>query len=616
MKEIFFMHLRSLSFLFLVAPDGHSLSAFLSNMLLPRHGDHSHYINVKYGYIIVILSTVYALLTEFLARDGSSLGRHRITKRLYLHSLAIKLTLWITVITVVLVISPPKLSVILKRFARISYSLTPLIIYLSLRPQNITAYSIGFYLHALPLHKWISRILLFLATLHSIGFMIKWTVAGVFWEKITKLDNFYGLLIFIVIPPLLVLSTFFFRRKNYNLFYLIHNITSWVFIFIIYLHARPSVGVITLISSALLLYQLYIKFIESYLVSDITITEIENSTLKIITIKKPQNFPLSVLPGSHIRINFRGRDPRSWLLPSHPFTIASISNETLSLIVRSSFFKPNFEYSLSGAFPSLPQSFFINARIVNILCGGSGISFGLPLYKYFKKRSERNVIVKLIWCVRKIDDVNILKEFDLYPEQIGAHSQNSSGLIEENFKLRQNAETPTPIASKSGKQGSSVHNDQSPHGGSRQHSITSDSDEKYTSHDLRDSNNESKSDASRKSDKGNSSELEIKQSQNSIDNLDISIYLSSASSNILLNDVMELNEMSLNSYKIINGKPNLDEIFDNFKGSTGEEDESNNGKWLISCGPKSLVTDSYNWSTKNNRLTKNKIEFHAETYDM
>lgn len=387
-----------------------------------RHGS-SHYINVKYGYILIAISIFYILIQGFIKyvymKKWLETGNQNpMLKRLLTVPLWLQVIIWIVILLGLVFFHVENIfhdySMILKRFGRLGYSLLPLTIYLSLRPANISQHQIGYYLESLNLHKWISRIIIVFGFIHGVGFMIKWT----FQKKlgnIMELVNLYGLMVLILASTLLVFSIRFFRRRNYQLFYILHNCTLWLFTGVIAFHARPNVTVITLICFWLFCYQLYQRFIKSYLVSGLKIIEIENSSLKLIKINKPANFP-NYIPASHIRINFRGQDIRSWMFATHPYTIASChddGDDTLDLIVKTTeTFKLDdiSEYSLTGPFPSLPIQVFNSAKIINIICGGSGISFGLPIYKYFL--NLRTIPIQLIWCIRNKNDRKILQYYE------------------------------------------------------------------------------------------------------------------------------------------------------------------------------------------------------------
>jgi NAD(P)H-flavin reductase len=426
--------------------------------LVARHGVH-HTINIKYGYIVIALSIVYIgshlLVKHFYFKSWNDSGHpNSRLKRI------LSLPLWISVVATVLIVIclsvfnihqfSENYPIVLKRLGRIAYSLIPLTIYLALRPAAITNYQIGYYLETINFHKWVSRTIILCAATHGIGFLVKWTMENTL-AKLLILENLYGVSIAILLVVLSIVSIRYFRRSQYQLFYIVHNASVWLMTLIIAFHARPGVSFITFVALMILAVQLFERFGRSFAVSGLQIEQPEGSTLQVITMTRPDNFP-HYLPGSHIRINFRGKDLRSWMLPTHPYTIASISDknvDSLRLIIRQT---SNFhldtisEYSLTGPFPSLPNHFFATAKQVNIICGGSGISFGLPLFEYFKAHGSTSV--KLVWCIRNRNDCKILKDFAI----LGVHiyitekvsSEGSLFDIEQQHGLLNNTEENEP----------------------------------------------------------------------------------------------------------------------------------------------------------------------------
>lgn len=422
--------------------------------LVERHGVH-HTINIKYGWIVLGLSTVY-------------IGSHLLIKHLYFKTWnetghpypwlkrILSIQLWVSVTATMLIVAclsifnihefSENYPTVLKRFGRIAYSLIPLTIYLALRPASVTNYQVGYYLETINFHKWVSRIIVLCSVIHGIGFIVKWASQNTL-AKLLILENLYGVAIAILLVFLIVISIRYFRRTQYQLFYIVHNASVWLMTLIIAFHARPGVSFITFIAVMLLAFQLFERFGKSFAVSGLQIAHPEGSTLEVVTISRPGNFP-SYLPGSHIRINFRGKDIRSWMLPTHPYTIASTSDnneDSLQLIIRETdnFHLDNIsEYSLTGPFPSLPNQFFTTAKHVNIICGGSGISFGLPLFEYFQ--GHGSVPVKLVWCIRNKNDAKILDDIEVLGVHIyitdKATSEGSLFDLEQQHGLLNNTE--------------------------------------------------------------------------------------------------------------------------------------------------------------------------------
>ncbi|CAK9440544.1 uncharacterized protein LODBEIA_P46090 [Lodderomyces beijingensis] len=387
-----------------------------------RHGDH-HFVNVKYGYIIFALSLAQVLLHIFFKFifikrwEKSGLFSSRLS---FLASPPtwLSMTLWVIIILAVAQYHIGVLSenyiTLAKRLGRVSYSLVPLNIYLVLRFPYSANLSCGYYLQSLNLHKWMSRLIFLLALLHGAAFTYKWTATGTL-SKFFKLWNFLGLLVLVPFILLIVVSVRVMRRKWYSGFYIIHNITAWFMVVLISLHARPGVLPFAIVALALLALQLYLRF-TAYRVNSVKSITTPTSSLQIIQIPTPLVFPVW-LPASHIRLNYSFSNIKSWTGATHPFTIASTYEDAspiLTLITRKTQFEfnPSSAYLLSGPYPALPAPFFSDLQMCNIICGGSGISFALPIFQYLKVHSPK-VPVQMVWCVRNSSDLFIRNHLDM-----------------------------------------------------------------------------------------------------------------------------------------------------------------------------------------------------------
>lgn len=291
--------------------------------------------------------------------------------------------------------------VALKRFGRLSYCLIPLDLLLVVRPNIIN------YLEFIDLHKWISRIIIFAAYVHGLGYYYRWFFEGTVITKLFKLLNFLGVIVLLMTGILVIISIRLFRRYSYTTFYIYHNISVWFFVLLIGFHSRPGVTPFTFLNLVIMSVQIYLMFIRTFTIENLKVTEIESSNLIIVLFPKPSNFP-SWSPGSHIRLNYR----RNFILPTYPFTIASDENDsTMTLIMK----KPNHftvignsSYAMSTPLPSASPAFLKNAEDVVIICGGSGISFGLPILSHFKLASSATV--NLIWVTRSKNDIIVLQD--------------------------------------------------------------------------------------------------------------------------------------------------------------------------------------------------------------
>lgn len=364
-----------------------------------RHGDH-HYINVKYGYYVLGLSLIHLVVLYFFYRRQITRLSHQKTPA--------SLPVWLQIAAWCLLIFASiaylfgdfveHSSIILKRLGRIGYALVPLNIILALRPNLVN------YLNLILLHKWISRLIIFVTLIHSIGYMVRWLILGQFY-KLFRWLNFLGFVLFVAFTVLGVVSIKYMRTKNYRLFYVIHNVTIGLLVVLINFHARPDVDIITIVSVVLLVYQIYFKF--NYFSVDITKT-LDYGNLSLVEFSTPNNYP-KLLPGSHLRFS----SVSNYLWPSHPFTVIHKSDTILLLVVSNKGkFVPivDSQYCITYPYNSfLYLSQYMDNNIpISMVVGGSGISFALSIITYYP-----NYQFELIWCIRSVNDMALLDHFDV-----------------------------------------------------------------------------------------------------------------------------------------------------------------------------------------------------------
>lgn len=543
--------------------NNYQLSNDVNIVLEPRHGDH-HSINVKYGYFILGLSLVhifYRNIMKFLyIKRWISNGTHSKLLRLWSSVPTwIIITVWCLIIFFVggfhIEDFPEEYVTVAKRYGRIAYSLIPLNIYLILRPANVRLWKIGYYIENLNLHKWLSRLIAVCSAIHAAGYCYKWIKEGKLLTKPFKLLNFLGVIAFVLFAILIVVSIRSMRRRNYILFYLLHNITAWCMVLLITLHARPGVTAIAFVNLALLGYQLYLRFYAAFKIDTLKVIDSPRSTLRIIKISQPDTFQ-NWLPASHIRLNYSVLNIRSWVTATHPFTLANIiddDNHNLVLIVKkTSFaFDPMQSYILTGPYPSLPAPFFTNSKIVNLICGGSGISFVLPIYRYFKVCNPIS-IVRLVWCIREKEDTFIINQLDI--EGIEVYITSTIG---QSSSLNPSSSSSTisfePIEQ-----------------------IVDDNEQVHGL--LQDESGIELQELKSKDDDAEDEE----RTKYSLEKLPMGV-----------------------KYRV--GRPKLDEVFA-IDDPTLVEDKKNS--WVVACGPDSLIADAKEWSKQH------AYQFYFEKYEM
>lgn len=386
----------------------------------PRHSGHHHDTgNVKYGYAVFGLSLLYSAVlvgansiytrkweSQQRPTPNSVWGRLRIIHPIWAHVL-----LWLILVVAISFFNVSDLAekypVVLKRFGRVGFSLVPLSIFLALRPAALGTS----YLEYIPMHKWLLRVITAAISVHGIGYFVKWLIEGEFWAKTLKLLNLLGVIVFIFMLVLIVVSIRPVRRRFYRLFYVIHNATVLLLVGLTLFHARPGVGDFVLLCGIMLLWQGFQRIRCMFIAGDLEIIEKDSSSLKVLRFNKAQVYPTNWTPGSHVRLTFPLHNFRSWLFASHPYTLCSLPDDaTLDLVVKKGHtFRvfSSLQYAISSPYSSLQLTFFSTAENVVILCGGSGISLGIPVIRYLQSSSVKS---KLVWCVSNKADAFVLRE--------------------------------------------------------------------------------------------------------------------------------------------------------------------------------------------------------------
>lgn len=504
-----------------------------------RHAGHHHTANIKYGYITLGISIVAALVIAVCNhlylhnwhRDGKP-SRKSFWRRVAQAPVWLHMVLWSAIVLGLSFFTVKDLAanytLVVKRIGRVGYSLVPFDLLLAIRPSLLG----GSYLEYISLHKWLLRLILAVVVLHGVGFLAKWIIEGTFWTKTFQWANLNGVIVATLSIVLALVSVRPLRRRMYGVFYVIHNVTVLTFCILILMHARPGVLDFVILLLAMLAFQIYQRLTLVHAVPNMSIVDKESATLRLLRVTKPDAFPSHWHAGSHIRIGYARSNFRFWLFPSHPYTLASLpADETLDLVVKKGMRFEVFsslEYTVSNPFKSLPPPCFSTAENVNIFCGGSGISLGVPIFRYFKHSSSAKV--NLFWCTSNKDDAYILDELK----------------ISHRIDVFVTGQNETLFVSSQNEEGSGLLNQ---------------------SEDI---------------------ELESLQTDSGSDPFD------------------DKNAVQKNLDIVFHeGRPELDDIF----GSFVETAEPAN-KWVIACGPQSLLNDAKAWSKAHD------VQVFTELYDM
>lgn len=366
--------------------------------MFKRHGSH-HRANVKYGYLVLAVSIVYAAFLLVLRSYLRSLRRV---------SLIFHMAFWVLLFAGLSANVHDLIenyTVLLKRTGRLAFCLVPLDILLALRPPVLGT----LYIEDVPLHKWLLRLIIAGSAVHGVGFFVRWAFLQQLRKKLANVANLCGIAVFVAAAALAVISLRPLRVKNYKVFYVVHNATVLLFSTLIAFHARPGVTDVSVLVLVLLCFQIYGRF--QLVSATFSVHDDERSLLAVLEFSSL--FP-PWLPGSHIRVAPLGL--ALWIWPLHPYTLCLLpEDDSAKLVVKKGKFSvvPYVNYSVSA--PFAPQE-LPKMDQVQILCGGLGISFGVPIFRFLR---GQGVAAKLHWCVRSRQDVYVLshvlnEEIDIY----------------------------------------------------------------------------------------------------------------------------------------------------------------------------------------------------------
>lgn len=340
----------------------------------------------------------------------------------------------------------------LKRSGRIGLALYPLIIFLSLKPNPLPNV---LYMHLIPFHKWISWVAISSIFIHCIGFYGFWIHKNELHRSFEKM-MFPGVVNFVLLILVFIFSIKGIRERCYRVFYCLHIITAWSSLPLMYLHSMPEANLYIFGSLYLLVYHTAAKIYLSFNIRDeiddtnsYYCTTVPGSNLILVKIpiekvikastkfrREQDNSMLTYFsPGSHIRISSSFLNPKAWFFATHPYTIASLDTEEyVDLIIKKSNkfarhlgSQKYFCYTSSQPFSALDEFFFTRNSNDNItiVSGGSGLAFGLPIFKYFYLRNKkaefdehpRTHQLRFCVVVRKIEDIFVLKESGILEHQ-------------------------------------------------------------------------------------------------------------------------------------------------------------------------------------------------------
>ncbi|TXT15525.1 hypothetical protein VHUM_00028 [Vanrija humicola] len=271
------------------------------------------------------------------------------------------------------------------------------------------------------MHKWVGRVTVLIATVHSLLYVHKWVLDGTFIKNSSSHAGITGYVAWIAMLLMFFTSLPWFRKRWHGLFKFFH-VVGILSLVMVGLHV---VGAMPWVASAIALYGLSIV---------ISLAKTRYTTAYLVALKDCQ-MTLVSLPhittgwraGQHVRIRVPALGVRSFL-HSHPFTIAS-APDTAGLVLLCAAagdwtkalralaqtgdsedksdvgtYKHGVSVLIEGPYGgpgnTLPASF----TSIVLFAGGSGLSYAMGMAHDLVERSRTGEIaartIDLVWTVR------------------------------------------------------------------------------------------------------------------------------------------------------------------------------------------------------------------------
>lgn len=416
----------------------------------PEYKKLRSYVGAKYGdwtlygtFLFIVIIPLITFLNTYRTIPRLRESKSKLIHHIIYHSTTTKVILFWGLFHFILnyIDTYDDLLFITKRLGRVSAASLPGLLFLTLRPSPLPK---TLYLLLLPVHKWISRIVVLEGLIHTVLYIVYYNRLQTL-AKLWKWQNIMGFIAMFAFILIGITSLPKIRRFAFKTFYISHYVMTWISVIALHFHARPGIASYTVINCIILFYQIWYR-VKNTELTKVSITSL-SPTLALLEFPTSKITKVPTLPGGHVRINNKSgflKDLFFQIIPlAHPFTIASLPNDhTTKLIIRRGNFplKADREYYITGAFePELdfiqeqkslfqklleprsnlespfatltnasPMKYNIEAQRVLIVVGGSGISFGIPLMRILNYNGIGN---RLIWVCRDIGDLNLLNHF-------------------------------------------------------------------------------------------------------------------------------------------------------------------------------------------------------------
>lgn len=273
------------------------------------------------------------------------------------------------------------------------------------------------------IHRYVGRMMILIANVHSVGIFYQWVFEGTFAESMKKSSNKWAMVALISIDVLFFFSTSFWRRKAYNIFFGSHVICFILFVPTVYAHQPKVLPYIIAASAAYGLDHVFrilkTRFFCARIrpIPDLLMTRVEIPALNA-----------GWRAGQHVRIRVLS-SAMGWFgwVEAHPFTIASVTKTPEGLVLmckkaggwtgklyemakvagygrEDGGMSRSVLVMLEGPYGGPGHAIFASYSAALFAVGGSGITFALSSIQDIIQRdlegASRVKVIELIWSVQ------------------------------------------------------------------------------------------------------------------------------------------------------------------------------------------------------------------------
>lgn len=344
------------------------------------------------------------------------------------------------------------------RPAWVAVAQIPLVLLLA-QKNSIPGWLLGYGYERLNfIHRFVGRLVVLGSNLHALFYVYRWTAAGTFTRIVASPKNAWGMVMLVAIDVLYFFSIPFFRQKAYNLFIWSHTIAVILLLPAIYLH-QPSLWIYAVTSAVIYAFDRVFRLAKTRIATAVLTPHSSEDVVRV----QVSTINAGWRAGQHVRLrvlSFGGHMGLFGWTEVHPFTIASASGcpEGLALVIKKSGdwtgnlselargrrdAEKTFNYGvpvrvwLEGPYGGCGRTVFSSFCAAVIICGGSGISFGLSLLHDLVAKDgvaeSRLKYVELVWVVpeqRSMDDAAMEELVGLVDEANFNRSRHGHGRME------------------------------------------------------------------------------------------------------------------------------------------------------------------------------------------